>query len=107
MEKEMAPAPVFLPGQSHGQRSLAGCSPHGRNVRHDLATKQPPLYTRCLNNKVLLWSPGNCVQYPVMNHSGKEYEKECICMDKWITLLHSRNEHDIVNQLYFNKINLK
>ena len=74
MEKEMAPAPVFLPGQSHGQRSLAGCSPHGRNVRHDLATKQPPLYTRCLNNKVLLWSPGNCVQYPVMNHSGKEHE---------------------------------
>ena len=43
-------------------------------VRHDLATKQPPLYTRCLNNKVLLWSPGNCVQYPVMNHSGKEHE---------------------------------
>ena len=23
----MAPTPVFLPGESHGQRSLAGCSP--------------------------------------------------------------------------------
>ena len=23
-EKEMAPTPVFLPGESHGQRSLAG-----------------------------------------------------------------------------------
>ena len=23
------PAPVFLPGESHGQRSLAGCSPCG------------------------------------------------------------------------------
>ena len=22
--------PVFLPGESHGQRSLAGCSPRGR-----------------------------------------------------------------------------
>ena len=23
------PTPVFLPGESHGQRSLAGCSPSG------------------------------------------------------------------------------
>ena len=26
LEKEMQPAPVFLPGKSHGQRSLAGYS---------------------------------------------------------------------------------
>ena len=26
--------PVFLPGKSHGQRSLAGCSPWGFRVRH-------------------------------------------------------------------------
>ena len=25
----MATTPVFLPGESHGQRSLAGCSPQG------------------------------------------------------------------------------
>ena len=32
---------VLLPGKSHGQRSLAGCSPWGRErVRHNLATKQ-------------------------------------------------------------------
>ena len=30
---------VFLPGDSHGQRSLAGYSPWGRRVRHDGATK--------------------------------------------------------------------
>jgi len=29
VEKEMAPTPVFLPGKSHGQRSLAGYSPWG------------------------------------------------------------------------------
>ena len=28
-EKAMAPTPVLLPGQSHGQRSLVGCSPWG------------------------------------------------------------------------------
>ena len=27
LEKEMRPTPVFLPGDSHGQRSLAGYSP--------------------------------------------------------------------------------
>ena len=34
--------PVFLPEKSHGQRSLAGDSPWGCRVRHDLATKQEP-----------------------------------------------------------------
>ena len=34
--------PVFLPGKSHRQRSLAGYSPPGHRVRHDWAT-QPPL----------------------------------------------------------------
>ena len=30
LEKEMATTPVFLPGESHGWRSLVGCSPWGR-----------------------------------------------------------------------------
>ena len=29
LEKGMAPTPVFLPGEVHGQRSLAGYSPRG------------------------------------------------------------------------------
>ena len=29
LEMEMATTPVFLPGESHGQRSLEGCSPWG------------------------------------------------------------------------------
>ena len=29
MGKAMAPAPVLLPGKSHGRRSLVGCSPWG------------------------------------------------------------------------------
>ena len=29
------PTPGFLPGESHGHGSLAGCSPWGRRVRHD------------------------------------------------------------------------
>ena len=35
------PALLFLPGEAHGQRSLAGYSPWGcRRVGHDSATKQ-------------------------------------------------------------------
>ena len=41
LEKKWQPTPVFLPGKSHGQKSLAGYSPRGRKkVRRDLAIKQ-------------------------------------------------------------------
>ena len=29
-ERKWLPTPVFLPGESHEQRSLVGCSPWGR-----------------------------------------------------------------------------
>ena len=39
--RKWQPTPVFLPGKSHGQRSLVGYSPWGRErVRHDLVTKE-------------------------------------------------------------------
>ena len=38
--RKWQPTPVFLPGESHGQRSLAGDSPWGQRVGHDSATKQ-------------------------------------------------------------------
>ena len=39
------PTPVFLPGESHGQRSLGGYSPWGhKRVRHDLATENTHVY---------------------------------------------------------------
>ena len=43
-----------------------------------------PIHSKCkllhigrINNKVLLCSTGNYIQYPVINHNGEEYEKEC------------------------------
>ena len=36
------------------------------------------LYTEWINNKVLLYHTGNYIQYPVINHNGKEYKKECM-----------------------------
>ena len=37
------------------------------------------LYIEQINNKVLPYSTENYIQYPMINHNGKEY-KECICM---------------------------
>ena len=31
----LKPTPAFMPGESHGQRSLVGYGPQGRRDRHD------------------------------------------------------------------------
>ena len=36
------------------------------------------LYIEWINNKALLYRTGNYIQYSVINHNGKEYEKECV-----------------------------
>ena len=38
------------------------------------------LYIGWINNKVLLYSTGNYIQYPVTNHNGKEYICVCVCI---------------------------
>ena len=46
--RKWQPTPVFLPGESHGQRSLTGYSPWCcKRVRHDLGTKQQQLISAC------------------------------------------------------------
>ena len=43
--REWLPTPVFLPGESHGQRTLAGCSPRGHkesDMTDELSTVQQP-----------------------------------------------------------------
>ena len=41
LKKEMTAHSSILPGESHGQRSLADCSQWGhKRVRHDLVTEQ-------------------------------------------------------------------
>ena len=48
----LKPTPMFLPGESHGQRSLAGCSPWGHKNRTQLSTKPPwPWPTGTKNHK--------------------------------------------------------
>ena len=44
-----------------------------------------PLHIGWINNRVLLRSTGNCIQYPVINHTGKEYRKDYLY--NWINFL--------------------
>ena len=46
------------------------------------------LYIGWMNNKVLLYSIGNCIQYPVINHNGEEYEKECYVYVLYIYIIY-------------------
>ena len=62
-----------------------------------------------INNKVLLYSTGNYIQYPVKNHKEKNTKKN-VCVGVCITVsFHWIAEiwYNYVNQLYFNKINFK
>ena len=44
--RKWQPTPVFLPGESHGQRSLAAYSPWSQWVGHDLATEHANMLCR-------------------------------------------------------------
>ena len=46
--REWLLTPVFLPGESHGQRSLEGCNPSGRKELD--TTKRLTLFTFTVNN---------------------------------------------------------
>lgn len=35
-------------------------------------------YKNKMNSRIIIYSTGKHLQYPVTNHSGKKYKKECI-----------------------------
>ena len=72
--------------------------------------EQMQIHIEWIGSKVLAYSTGNYIQYPVTNYNGKEYQKTvcvCVCVYNGIALLYSRNEYNTLNQLYLTKINLK
>ena len=36
------------------------------------------ILTEGVDNNVVLCTTGNYIQYPIISHNGKEYEKECV-----------------------------
>ena len=65
-----------LKKQSHGYQGGGGCR---REMEWEVGVSRCKLlYMERINNKVLPYSTGNYIQYPMINHSEKEYKKECI-----------------------------
>ena len=63
--------------QTHRYRERICCC-QGGNVEGrtgSLRSANAISYVEWINNKVLLCSTGNSVQYPVVNHNGKELKK--------------------------------
>ena len=85
--RKWQPAPVFLPGKSHGQRSLAGYSPWGRKrVRHDLATKQhqhqhvKQLINNFYIDYMLKWPHFRYVALHKIHDENECYQFLCTCL---------------------------
>ena len=68
--------------QTHREREqTCGCQGGGGKMETELGTSKCKLvHTERINNKDLLYRTTNDIQYPVINHNGKEHEKECICV---------------------------
>ena len=63
--------------QTHRHREqTCGCQGGGGQGRVGMGvgiSRCKLLYVEWIDNKVLLCSTGNYIQYPVINHNGKEY----------------------------------
>ena len=64
--------------QTHKHRKQTGHCPKGGRAEEVKdwefgISRRKLLYIGWIKNKVLLYSTGNYIQYPVVNHNGKEY----------------------------------
>ena len=71
--------------QTHTHREqmcvCQGVSGFGRREKWECGISRCKLlHIGWINNKGLLYSTGNYIQHPVINHHGEEYEKECVCV---------------------------
>ena len=66
--------------QTHRHREQTyGCQGGGGEKDWEFGISRcKPLYIGWINNKFIVYSTGNYIQYHVINHNGKEYEKEYI-----------------------------
>ena len=61
------------------------------------------LYIGWINNKVLLCSTGNYIQYSMINHHGKKHEKEYICITESLFCTPETNTILLVNYTSIKK----
>ena len=66
--------------QAHRHREqTCGCQRVGKGLDWEFGISRCKLlYIEWINHRVLLYSTGNYIQYPVINHNGKECQEEYI-----------------------------
>ena len=78
--RKWQPTPASLPGESHGQRSLAGCSPWGHRVGLNLdstTTRMVPSVSLVESVDVEIWLLGRGLfSHPVMSDSLQPHEPQ-------------------------------
>ena len=74
-EKEKNPIKwVYLRNRNRCREQTCGCQVEGGMDWEFGISRCKLLYTGWINNKVLLYSTGNYIHYPMMSHNGKEYK---------------------------------
>ena len=77
--RKWQPSPEFLPGESHGQKSVAGYSPKGHRAGHNWPTKHATKHTYSLEN--ISMSTRTCVpslktvDYESLKKTGRNNKK--------------------------------
>ena len=96
LEKGMLPTPVFLPGESQGQRSLVGYSPW---------TLKESDTTERLTLSLSLWGKiesGHCREWRVLERKGRKLEEGRLkdCLSQWCSSFSTYHNHfeDLVKQ---------
>ena len=91
--------------QTHRHREQAcDCQGGRRRERERLEfeiSRCKLLYIGWINNKVPLYITGNYISCD-KPYWKRILKKECLCVCNWVTLLYSRDWHNIVYQLHFN-----
>ena len=88
LDWELQSAPVFLPGEFHGQRSLAGYSPWSRRVAHDWVTDTHTVLTRkcpspsASTRSRLLVAAVADLQHTLKGVQGRDQEWSTLCSEK-------------------------
>ena len=99
---------IFMVAHKYAHKYVVARGEQGQREKMDCevgVSKCKLLYIEWINNTILVYSTGNYFHYPVTNHNRKEYEKE----NTYLYISESLCcivETNIINQLYFNKINL-
>ena len=76
--RKWPPTPVFLPGESHGQRSLVGYNLWGCKVRHDWATNTHTQVVHSFSSKEQA-SFNSMTAVTTCNDFGAQENKVCHC----------------------------